>query len=91
MSSLDFEKNQGVMSACNVNGGLVFYFLEMVKGKAVLFLETGQIKGYLEKLKIFYLSACSLNHTMICMPFPFSLSKGISLTCPVRIALYLAN
>lgn len=46
-------KTQGVMSARNVDGGLVFYFLEMVSGKAVLFLETGQIKGYLEKLKIF--------------------------------------
>lgn len=54
VSSLDFEKTQGVMSACNVNaGGLVFHFLDMVRGKAVLFPETGQIKGCLEKLKIF--------------------------------------
>lgn len=53
MSSLDFEKNQGVMSSGSVNGGLVFYFLEMAKGKAVLFLEMGQIKGDLEKIKIF--------------------------------------
>lgn len=90
VSSLDFEKNQGVMSACNVEGGLVFYFLEMVEGKAVLFLETGQIKGYLEKLKIFIFQPVSLT-IVIGMPFSFSFSKGVSLICPIRIALYLAN
>lgn len=53
MSSFGFEKIEGMMSAHNVNGGLVFYFLEMVSRKAVLFLEMEKIKGYLEKPKIF--------------------------------------
>lgn len=50
-SSFDSEKKQGMMSACNVNGGLVFYFLEMARRRAVLFLETAKIKGYLKKPK----------------------------------------
>lgn len=52
MSSFDFEKVKGTMSAHGVDG-LVFYFLEMVNRKAVLFLEIGKIKGYLEEPKIF--------------------------------------
>lgn len=52
MSSFDFDKIKG-MSDHDVDGGLVFYFLEMVNKEAVLFLEIGKIKGYLEKPKIF--------------------------------------
>lgn len=41
-----------MMSALNVKWGLVFHFLEMVRRKTMLFLETGKIKGPLEKPKI---------------------------------------
>ena len=53
MSSFDFDKIKGMMSAHDIDGGLVFHFLELVNKKAVLFLEIGKIKGYLEKPKIF--------------------------------------
>ena len=53
MSSFDFDKIKGMMSAHDIDGGLVLHFLEMVNKKAVLFLEIGKIKGYLEKPKIF--------------------------------------
>lgn len=52
MCSVEFGKMEGMMSAHNVSWGLRFHFLEMVKRKAVLFLETGKIKGHLEKPKI---------------------------------------
>lgn len=69
MSSFDFEKNQGTMSACNADGGLTFHFLEMAKRKAVLFPETGKIKGYLEKPKIFIFQPALLTTEYVCPSF----------------------
>lgn len=63
VSSFDFDKIKG-MSDHDVDGRLVFYFLEMVNKETVLFLEIGKIKGYLEKPKIFVFQP--FKHRMTC-------------------------
>lgn len=74
MSSFDFGQNQGMMSAHHVNGGLVLLFVEMVKRKAVLFLEM-ENKRLLGKAQDFWISACSLKNDVL---FPFGSSNGVS-------------
>lgn len=73
MSSFDFEQNQGMMSAHHVNGGLGLFFLEVVKRKAVLFLEM-ENERLLGKAQDFCISACSLKNDVL---FPFRSSKGV--------------
>ena len=69
---VDFEKMEGRMSADNLNWGLTSHFLELVKRKTVLFLETGKIKGHLGKPRIL------IFQSGMAYPYPSDFSKGSS-------------
>lgn len=75
-----------MVSALNAKWGLVFHFLEMVRRKTVLFLETGKIKGHVEKPKIFLFQPVCKEMQIL------RFSKGASLVFAViRIISHVAN
>lgn len=75
-----------MMLALKVKWGLVFHFLEMVRRKTVLFLETGKIKGPLEKPKVLVFQPVCKEVQIL------GFSKGASLVFTVtRIISHVAN